>query len=247
MRKLYSVYRVASPNVGDANCSPILYYNFDGFEVIPIKKNKIERMDKSKISRDDVIIYGGGIVTRGFTEYLKELSDFVFVWGGGLKGIINRDRRDFNDNFSIREYFPGEVQYVPCVSCKSNLFDMECNIKDHICCYSHFKSPLPYSFDHMTNKGCIFEEAIRFLASYKIVITNSYHGAYWSCLLNKKVIVTNEINSKIRYMKWNINFIQDKQDIFHSIVDNRLSSSSNALEEARRENDRFYKYFMERV
>jgi len=40
---------------------------------------------------------------------------------------------------------------------------------------------------HMTNLAGDMEEVIAFLASGEVVVTSSYHGAYWARLLGRKV------------------------------------------------------------
>ena len=53
-----------------------------------------------------------------------------------------------------------------------------------------------------------FEKAIEFIGSGDVVVTNSYHGAYWGLLLGKKVEMGDPLKSrpspKTKYLKWDI-------------------------------------------
>ena len=51
------------------------------------------------------------------------------------------------------------------------------------------------------NSGDNITETIRLLGSADVIITNSYHGAFWGTLLGRKVIVVEAWSSKFNAMK----------------------------------------------
>jgi hypothetical protein len=46
-----------------------------------------------------------------------------------------------------------------------------------------------------------FEEVIAFLGSGSIILTNSYHGAYWGTLLGRKVVIIRPFSSRFFHMR----------------------------------------------
>jgi exopolysaccharide biosynthesis predicted pyruvyltransferase EpsI len=59
----------------------------------------------------------------------------------------------------------------------------------------------------MSNHEFDFEKVIRFLASGKVVVTNSYHGAYWAILLGCRVCLYHAFSIKFKKMKHQPGFI----------------------------------------
>ena len=79
------------------------------------------------------------------------------------------------------------------------------------------------------NSGDNIEETIRILGSAEVIITNSYHGAYWGTLLGRKVIVAEAWSSKFNAMKHKPLFI-GKGDFWKNVV-NRVPVYDTALED----------------
>ena len=76
----------------------------------------------------------------------------------------------------------------------SPLFDKEYPITMDIVHYKNTQWPV---IDGHNNR-CTMEEALRFLGSGEIVVTDSYHGAYWATLLGRKVLTTRSDKLKMR-------------------------------------------------
>jgi hypothetical protein len=53
----------------------------------------------------------------------------------------------------------------------------------------------------MSNRERSFSKVLDFLASGEVLLTSSYHGAYWGMLLNRKVILINVFSSKFHGFK----------------------------------------------
>lgn len=207
------VCRFGSPNVGDDNCSPIQFLDFQPFETskinfLPFRQDsKSCRSDKNP---DDIFVVGGGFFDLKHFKYFSHARKIVF-WGGGIRNIRN-NKRLFSGKrkplpnlkktlYGVRDCGHAD-EWVPCVSCMSPLFDKPAAVMNEYVIFQHHRQDIDLPFPKMRNTGVTFEESIAFLSSADSVITNSYHGAYWSLLLGKKVFLMNEINDKTRTFKW---------------------------------------------
>ena len=110
------------------------------------------------------------------------------------------DSHKYSDKFhllGVRDSANG-FEWVPCASCMHSNFDEIFEVKNKIVIYEHKNFPLrnlEQTFPKMKN-GDSFEDVIKFLGGAELVITNSYHGAYWATLLKRRVIVMQPFSSK---------------------------------------------------
>ncbi len=201
--KIINIWRVKTPNIGDLVCSPSLYfkelqenaYNIDicYFNTFLNLKNKT------------IVVGGGGLLQPYFEKAIRnilKLSKYnkIIFFGVGFDNYIGRDKLiDINaDNIilSTRD-FPSKYLYAPCPSCLSPLFTKYKNnttILGNYALYLHGDYSKQIEKDLIlpclyNTKVTTFEEALKFISSYNIILTNSYHGLYWATLLNKKVII----------------------------------------------------------
>jgi exopolysaccharide biosynthesis predicted pyruvyltransferase EpsI len=87
-------------------------------------------------------------------------------------------------------------------------------------------SPIP----RFINSGDNIEETIRLLGSADVIVTNSYHGAYWGILLGRKVFVVEAWSSKFNAMKHKPFFL-GKGDNWEDYI-NEVQVYNTALEES---------------
>jgi len=158
-------------------------------------------------------------------EYARKLSEDNsprIVWGAGHNGNYEKKfkgnleyptwLRNF-DLVGVRDYAQ-EYEWVPCASCMHPAFRKKYTIKNEVIWFEHKKQlikstefgnePIP----RFINSGNNIEQTIELLGSANIIITNSYHGAYWGSLLGKRVIVTEAWSSKFNAMKHEPYFLQ---------------------------------------
>ncbi len=83
-----------------------------------------------------------------------------------------------------------------------------------------------------------FESVIQFLASAEIVVTNTYHGAYWATLLNRKVIVIAPFSNKFMGFKYEPVIVRGLKDVKDAVHDARRYPE--ALSDSRELNVAFY-------
>lgn len=210
-----------------------------------------------------LIIGGGGLIgEKKFDAALRSIanenqSKLKVLWSPGDNVSKPEEPRDFLnyiykfDLVGIRDYIKGhENIWVPCVSCKSNLFDKYYNYKqrNEVVYFEHLYKPISreiiknFPGPVMTNNGKDFEGVIAFLASANYVFTNSYHGAYWAQLLGKKVI-SNSWSSKFKNMKHPVVIGEQKQ--WHTIMN--TAKSYDIIDEYRKTNDNFFNKIKERI
>ena len=112
--------------------------------------------------------------------------------------------RDFYRNF----------QFVPCVSCKSIFFDRKQKIKRQIGIVKHYGNGFRLN-DSFNGVGMIFNDdkmsdIIRFINESEIILSDSYHGLFWSALAGKKVgRIRNDFNSRFEECFYQYPYIEN--------------------------------------
>jgi len=208
MKQIKFIFRADSTNCGDWWCPPFRYFPFR-----PGVAGDIFDSEFKVENSDTVILGGGGIGSPTFETHLdrikKSKPDITIVWGAGVDTKSKRNEVlksgdydlwgnyfDFADEIGMRVHSnPQRFNYVPCVSCMSNLFFKyrERKPTHKIGVYTHKDVPLmtrdnPNRLPVEDNRGIDLESKIKFLSSCEYVITNTYHGVYWATLLERKVI-----------------------------------------------------------
>ena len=213
---IYNLHRIDNNNIGDYYCSPSHYYKFnDNIKLIDIHSNdSINIIPENSI----IIVGGGGLLNclqhwNDLIQLCKEKNNQLICWGAGFNTHISnsncwkiRKKLDMKifDLIGIRNK-NGKYPYdfVPCVSCMLPQLKSDYKIKRRIGLYkhSHF-GKTKENFDNiesLTNKEMNIDKVIEFLGTSEIILTNSYHGAYWGILLKKKVILCPELFSEKFY------------------------------------------------
>jgi exopolysaccharide biosynthesis predicted pyruvyltransferase EpsI len=120
------------------------------------------------------------------------------------------------------------------------LFDKKYSSTESIGIIEHPRHPINISgFDKINNQSNI-ETIVNFLSSKSKIVSSTFHGVYWSQLLNKEVLyfkTTDTVNSKIINLKHRIP-ICDLSNFSEKI--NNVSSTKGMLSESRKLNDDFY-------
>ncbi|MEA5565345.1 polysaccharide pyruvyl transferase family protein [Anabaena sp. UHCC 0399] len=258
-------------NVGDIMSSPLLYFNFPQ----ETKTIDIMDLDNPETLNNDIIIGGGGLVARDFfSEKMNYIADHkkgkLISWGighnsyedlgGNLKYPNYMSKFDLH---GIRDYNQG-FNYLPCVSCMSQLFDKKYDVKHEFVIYQHANPqwkipPNPRNFPVMVNnklnnkQGLVekisnllftpiddfqlsFSKIIKFLGEADTILTNTYHGMYWGILLNKKVLAF-PFSTKFYTLKYKVPFCEPNnwQEKLQYV-----QTYPEALEECRNANQLYY-------
>ena len=136
------------------------------------------------------------------------------VWGAGHNANIMKKPRHVEwpgylssfDMVGVRDA-NSPFETVPCASCMHPALEKTYPITNDIIFFEHKKQLIKSSdfgksaIPRFINTGNNIEQTIELLGGANIILTNSYHGAYWGHLLGKKVIVVDPWSSKFFNMK----------------------------------------------
>jgi hypothetical protein len=249
-------------NAGDKYSSPYLYYDFSDCKTIILT----DFATINKYNNVFVIFGGGGIIDTSYDKniYYKTLnnSNTYFHWGSGSNKLntkfvnwnISKNEKYFDydklDNFEIvgrRDYLEKYIYnhtYVPCVSCKLPQLKKMYNTKRAIGVIQHMwlkQINLPYKTISMNLKKYTIDEIIEFIGESEIIITGSFHAAYWGLLLGKKVLINGSWSSKFDTLKYKPSLLTNnlEDDINKCII-----PPNDYLSECIQLNDDFYKKIM---
>jgi len=181
-------------------CSPIHFFNF------PVKvvfhDAPYQHHDYLDFPKDvDVIVGASGLHYQSWLRKLelirkRKTSGKWIAWALGHNAHIKKNVKSISypDYFSnmdligVRDYGT-QYPWCPDPTCLSTEFDKPGKLKHKIVIYEHprFNMPVKDNFPKFDNTKP-FDEIIKFLKSAEIILTNTYHGVYWSILLKKHVI-----------------------------------------------------------
>jgi hypothetical protein len=258
MKKIFFTNVNYAGNAGDFWSSPTHYYNFPNREVkqihfmdfVPALENN-PNYESNKLKDQIVVIGGGGLITdRGYylqniIEWLVENNKVIF-WGIG-SNAFKKPCYDIFDHKNVLLVGTRDVshelrhRYVPCVSCKMNLFERKYDIDAEIGIIEH-----PSHFVNIPNIPKTYNtvdiiELIKFIGSKNIIISSTYHGVYWAQILGKKVLYYNDtglVNTKFSHLK---NRVTQCNNLNYLDKITNLTNLVGFKEECRHLNDIFYK------
>lgn len=262
-KSIINLYWYETDNIGDEICGVFRYFDFPiPFKQIDIKRYK-EHIDELKDSF--IIIGGGGHIhlpspdyNNGKIAFFKEIADltkWTVMWGvgtnvNGSEGFLFPEGlSDFlllgvRDNIAPVTIEGKFIHYVPCPSCMDPIFDKKFPSELKSVVYRHKATRFDMHEGTNLNRVCEgiqFYEAINFLGAAHTVFTDSYHGAYWSLLLNKNVVIFKPLSSKFFYLHDNV-MLKGKPYPSYN-----FKSTSTFLEECRMKNLAFYNLVLEQV
>lgn len=227
-------------NTGDLFCSPLLYFG-DYFRKYNIIFHQIQSPKFFEISRNDVVILGGGgILYDNWNVNINRILDCcdnVIIWGAGTNSndIDAYHNHPVKIDFSkfkligVRDYRNNaDLPYTPCVSCMLPLINEARTIKPTkrigtMLSFGYKPDRHYENLDHFHNVNEVFD----FIADHEIIVTSSYHCSYWATLCGKKVIaVSDGVTSKIINQKYAPSIIKSKD--FYDVK--KLNSAIEAQE-----------------
>jgi hypothetical protein len=259
---LYFVHRIDS-NIGDRLSAPYLYYSFDFNARIDICDTKaISNIPKGS----NIIVGGGGLMMPYFDSYrealLQRQPNNVVWWAVGERRIQDTQTAFVNEQAvqnSIQPHWFNQhhlvgfrqstpfYPFLPCVSCKA--VAEFCTTapttppKHDVVFFEHAHIPLPDAGPYLKRNNHNIEpkELFTFLNSARVVVTNSYHGMYWSLLLGKQVVVI-PFSSGLYHHPWPVHWAQPQevQRVIEQALALNNKTNTNLLDECVSLNDAFY-------
>ena len=256
--KIHFINRIDRRNAGDWQCSPLLHY-YPHFKAHSLMRHDIDFIDWREVGRNDLVIFGGSgmiNVTQQFNTSINRVLDrckTVIGWGIGFNthGKQWYQGEEFEPIdlsrftlIAIRDYgHPSGIEWLPCPSACAPDLRLTAKTQRRIGVIEHLNLPitgLPY--DKLTN-AAPFEDICEFIASSEVVVTNSYHVAFWSQLMQRKALVIDKFSTKFDWFKYPPEFIQsDSCEPLQAQIDSAADKARiypGALEEAIELNDRF--------
>ncbi len=238
---IYIVRKLNQNSIEYKYALPTLYFDFP----YEIKEVDFDDIIYSYLKNEIVILSSGDLICKN--EYLDYINIYALgkiLWGCGINNneLVNYDI-SFIDKATLsgaRDYGVGDNIYVPDVSCMHNAFDKQYDIKNEKILYFEEKDPLPdIDLPKMSNiEPQTLEEALEFIGSGDIVITNSFYGAYWGTLLGRKVIVLDGLKIKFLSFKYSPIICLDNKNIeqYYALC----KSYPEALEDSRNINKEYF-------
>lgn len=234
--KLVACHIAGSRNVGDAVCSPAYYFQF-GFPVEIVKFG-------DAIPHCAAVIFGGGAIGNNIGK-VPAPARIKIAWGLGETRHGKSNAEPAPEGFDLygsRDYGQPGAEWVPCASCMSPLFDDLREPQHEAVFYFNRRRTKPAVVGIPAKDNEVgFREAVEFLASGSVVVTNSYHGAYWSTLLGRGVIVVDAYSSKFRQFRHSPSYADDWRSV------ENVARYPAALTEARAANRAFFQRVMDRI
>ena len=145
-------------------------------------------------------------------EKIPEKTGPKYVWGAGHNDSVDAEKIKYSRALSeyravgIRDDVEdSRFDWVPCASCMLPSLRGNYPIKNDVIWFEHKKQLIKNfgndSIPRFVNSGSNIDQTIEILGSANIILTNSYHGAYWGMLLGKRVVVVDSWSTKFSLMK----------------------------------------------
>ena len=196
-------------NIGDLMCPPLRWLGPNGSKSVRDMRDLEgdDTRDELEVTlRGGILILGGGGMLHNFwlrrlMPVLREPRPYrAVVWGAGHNNYaMSRTYPDWMgmcDLVGVRDYRT-DHRWAPCVSCLCPDFDLlaDTHAPHKYVLFEHVDHPIPFKRDGDDEipfgRNTSFETlggVLRFLALGQIVVTTSYHGAYWARLLGRRVV-----------------------------------------------------------
>lgn len=213
--------------------------------------------DKNNQSLHENFLLEYQALIKKYIDSLATTQSPRFVWGAGHNGDFDRKFRgrlnypDWISDFNlvgIRDV-DQNLPWAPCASCMHPALAKSYEIKNDVIWFEHKKQLIKDfgndSIPRFVNSGNNIDQTIELLGSANIILTNSYHGAYWGTLMGKKVIVVDAWSSKFQAMKHAPYLLSDARE-WKKIVD-EVPVYPDALNECRDTTQNFWNKIQEQL
>lgn len=192
-------------------------------------------------------------------EKIPNISAPRFIWGAGHNSEqINADRVKYSRYLSefrmvgLRDWHGEDSRYrwVPCASCMHEALRHQYPIRNDVIWFEHKKRMVKDfgddSIPRFVNSGSNIDQTIELLASANIILTNSYHGAYWGTLLRRRVIVVDAWSTKFQHLRHAPVMLNTRKHHWKDLVD-QAEIYPDALDQCRQANTEFWQDMLEQL
>lgn len=213
-------------NIGDVYAAPTLFPRYFPWlaDATTIDVQDEISTHRRLLSRAAVIYGGGGLFgTSFFGAQLRTLIElnppFMAVWGAGHnqhdgERIVQPALLQLFDLVGIRDYGFAPYEWAPCTSCLLPQLERPPPPRHEVVVYHHWSFPVPPAAgarppELSNGRGVTIDEVIAFLASGEVIVTSSYHGAYWGTLLGRRVVVARPFSTKFYGLRHPVPMVTD--------------------------------------
>lgn len=213
---IHFIHKYVTSNTGDRACGYYRYF-LSSFQEYRCVVHDISHVHFSIIKNSDIVIIGGGGLLNALSEWnytinkVARIAKKSIIWSAGFNSKMTKNIKlhiEWNRFrlISIRDFrHPSNFQYVPCATCMIPYLNDTYEINREIGVVFHeYKRNIPSEFkkyDSIANSSPL-KDIINFIGSSEIILTNSYHAAYWSILMKKKCIIFSLESEKFNYFQY---------------------------------------------
>jgi hypothetical protein len=217
MKTILNLNRMDTSNIGDLKTSPFDYFTPVGWRVLrrdildSLIADRRSAWEADFDIADCIVIGGGGLLDIDYFQaglhevYRRRRADQkLIVWGAGHNHYNLANWSSIRHHVDLIPYnytliglrdVSDAYDWAPCPSCMDSAFDEKFETKNDVILYKHVETEigeyernlLPHDIKIIDNYTP-FEKVIRDLGESELILTSSFHGAYWGTLLKRKVI-----------------------------------------------------------
>jgi hypothetical protein len=225
--RVWNLHHLAFGNIGDRECTPFRWFAELADDQLDLRDASLNGEVAERLSGEVVVLGGGGLFLplcwQLYVQPLLDRGNTVIGWGIGhhhdnvhlgpdekvsdWSTSVGRYRDDYPlerfRRLGVRDWNTG-LRWVPDASCMHPAFDAPYTVDHDVVVYEHgVLEPIPLAAPKMSNVGeTAFEDVAGFLASGRVVVTNSYHGAYWATLLKRQALLWQPWCSKFLLLRY---------------------------------------------
>jgi len=218
-------------NPGDYWCTPLHYWDefkdCDWIDIMDVDSVDLNSYDQIIVGGGGLL---GNNNFDPYIQLLLPYRDRVWFWAPGINNNISNPKeitqRGFQrlideskaDNYNLKGFNKDKIavrdynqiyNYLPCATCMHPVFDnAETEItRDYLILAHHKVSSLLGTHPWLADKKRILQpkteidKIVKEIKRSKYILTNSYHGAYWSMLCNKPAVLISPWTNKFLFFK----------------------------------------------
>lgn len=220
----------------------------DELQLVSIAQSKWKLLDEANAGTHQYFKNEFGNLMSRVLSGVRKPSAPRHIWGAGHNAepgepLIYPEEINQYQEVGVRDYNVGRT-WAPCASCMHPALSKKYNKRRQVIWFEHKKQLIKdrafgqEPIMRFVNSGNDIEQTIELLGSAEVVLTNSYHGAYWATLLGCRVIVVGPWSTKFAYMRHAPVQISVDQN-WRDFVD-QTTVYTHALDECRAATEQFW-------
>ena len=225
--RVWNLHHLAFGNIGDRECTPFRWFSHLAGEELDLRDESLNGGVAESLTGEVIVLGGGGLFLplcwQLYVQPLLDRGNTMIGWGIGhhhdnvhlgpdehpsdWSASVERYRDDYPierfRRLGVRDWNTG-LRWVPDASCMHPAFDATYSIDHDVVVYEHgMLEPIPLDGSEAVERGRHgVRERGRVPRQWRVVVTNSYHGAYWATLLGRPTLVWQPWCSKFLLLRY---------------------------------------------